>query len=58
MSVDPRGLLDQRVLIIGKGNSAFETADNLIETPTLIHVAGPTRSGWPGGPITSGTCAR
>ncbi|GAA0470101.1 pyridine nucleotide-disulfide oxidoreductase [Paractinoplanes deccanensis] len=42
MPVDPRDFLDQRVLIIGKGNSAFETADNLIETTTLIHVAGPS----------------
>ncbi|XVV08471.1 NAD(P)-binding domain-containing protein [Actinoplanes sp. CA-131856] len=42
MPVDPQNFLDQRVLIIGKGNSAFETADNLIETTTLIHVAGPS----------------
>ncbi len=42
MSVDPRDFLDQRVLIIGKGNSAFETADNLMETTTVIHVAGPS----------------
>jgi thioredoxin reductase len=48
MSVDPRGFVDQRVLIIGKGNSAFETADNLMETTTLIHVAGPgpIRMAW------------
>jgi thioredoxin reductase len=31
----------QRVLIVGKGNSAFETADNLTETAAVIHVAGP-----------------
>lgn len=37
VSVDPRDFTDQRVLIIGKGNSAFETADNLMETTTLIH---------------------
>ncbi|GIF05530.1 NAD(P)-binding domain-containing protein [Actinoplanes siamensis] len=42
MSVDPRDYLDQRVLIIGKGNSAFETADNLMETTTVIHLAGPS----------------
>ncbi|WP_436535094.1 NAD(P)-binding domain-containing protein [Actinoplanes sp. HUAS TT8] len=42
MSVDPRDFLDQRVLIIGKGNSAFETADNLMETTSVIHVAGPS----------------
>ncbi|MFI5957598.1 NAD(P)-binding domain-containing protein [Cryptosporangium sp. NPDC051539] len=48
MPIDPRGFLDQRVLIIGKGNSAFETADALMETTTLIHVAGPSsvRMAW------------
>jgi thioredoxin reductase len=48
MPVDPRDFLDQRVLIIGKGNSAFETAENLMETTTLIHVAGPSavRMAW------------
>ena len=48
MSVDPRDYLDQRVLILGKGNSAFETAENLMETTTLIHVAGPSsvRMAW------------
>jgi thioredoxin reductase len=48
MPVDPRDFLDQRVLVIGKGNSAFETAENLMETTTLIHVAGPgsVRMAW------------
>jgi thioredoxin reductase len=41
VSVDPRDFTDQRVLIIGKGNSALETAGNLIETAAVIHVAGP-----------------
>jgi cation diffusion facilitator CzcD-associated flavoprotein CzcO len=41
VSVNPQDFADQRVLIIGKGNSAFETADNLIETAAVIHVAGP-----------------
>lgn len=41
VSVNPGDFTDQRVLIIGKGNSAFETADNLIETAAVIHVAGP-----------------
>ena len=41
VSVEPEDFLDQRVLIIGKGNSAFETADNLMETAAVIHVAGP-----------------
>jgi thioredoxin reductase len=41
VSVDPDDFTGQRVLIIGRGNSAFETADNLIETASVIHVAGP-----------------
>ncbi|MFI6348331.1 NAD(P)-binding domain-containing protein [Streptomyces sp. NPDC050560] len=41
VTVDPEDFTDQRVLIIGRGNSAFETADNLIETAAVIHVAGP-----------------
>jgi thioredoxin reductase len=46
--VDPRDFTDQRVLIIGKGNSALETADNLVETAAVIHVAGPgsLRMAW------------
>ena len=48
VSVNPRDFVDQRVLIIGKGNSGFETADNLIETAAVIHVAGPSsiRMAW------------
>src|SRR5499427_2559177 len=41
VSVNPGDFVDQRVLIIGKGNSAFETADSLMETAAVIHVAGP-----------------
>ncbi|GAA4198028.1 NAD(P)-binding domain-containing protein [Microbispora amethystogenes] len=41
VSVDPADYTNKRVLIIGKANSAFETADNLIETAAVIHVAGP-----------------
>ena len=40
VTTDPRDFLDQRVLIIGTGNSAFETADNLVATAAVIHVAG------------------
>lgn len=40
-STDPEDYVDQRVLVIGKGNSAFETADNLIEKAAVVHVAGP-----------------
>jgi thioredoxin reductase len=48
VSVDPRDFVNQRVLIIGKGNSAFETANNLVETASVIHVAGPSsvRFAW------------
>ena len=42
VSVDPEDFANQRVLIIGKGNSGFETADNLVATASLIHVASPT----------------
>lgn len=42
ISVEPEDFANQRVLIIGKGNSAFETADNLVATTSLIHVASPT----------------
>ncbi|WP_367127340.1 NAD(P)-binding domain-containing protein [Saccharothrix sp. HUAS TT1] len=41
VSVDPADFTGQKVLIIGRGNSAFETADNLVETAAVIHVAGP-----------------
>ncbi|MFI0373290.1 NAD(P)-binding domain-containing protein [Actinomadura sp. 1N219] len=40
-STDPAEYVDKRVLILGKGNSAFETAENLIESAAVIHVAGP-----------------
>jgi thioredoxin reductase len=48
VSVDPGDFADQRVLVIGKGNSGFETADNLIESAAVIHVAGPEsiRMAW------------
>lgn len=41
VSVDPAHFRGRRVLIIGKGNSGFETADNLIDSAATIHVAGP-----------------
>lgn len=40
-SKDPAHYTGQRVLILGKGNSAFETADRLIETAAILHVASP-----------------
>ncbi len=42
VSVEPQDFVNQRVLVVGKGNSGFETADNLIGTAALIHVASPT----------------
>jgi thioredoxin reductase len=42
VSVDPNDFIDQKVMIIGKGNSAFETADNLIETAAVLHVCSPS----------------
>jgi len=41
VSTDPQEFTGKKVFIIGKGNSAFETADNLIEHAAIIHVAGP-----------------
>lgn len=46
--VDPRDFQNQRVLIIGKGNSAFETADRIIEAAATIHLCSPNpvRFAW------------
>ena len=41
VSVDPEDFVNQRVLILGNGSSALETADNLIPTAALLHVASP-----------------
>ncbi|MEL6161091.1 MAG: NAD(P)-binding domain-containing protein [Cyanobacteria bacterium J06623_5] len=48
MSIDPDEYRNQRVLVIGKGNSGFETADHLVSTTALIHVASPEpiRMAW------------
>lgn len=48
ISIVPEKFQDQDVLIIGKGNSAFETADNLIPTAAKIHLASPNaiRMAW------------
>ncbi|MGW6442569.1 NAD(P)-binding domain-containing protein [Lentzea sp. NPDC055074] len=45
---DPESFTGQRVLVIGKGNSGFETADALVEHAAVIHVAGPhsVRLAW------------
>jgi thioredoxin reductase len=41
MPIDPDQFEGQRVLILGKGNSAFETADNLVDTAALLHLVSP-----------------
>ena len=41
MPTEPEGFRGQRVLIVGKGNSAFETANNLIETAASLHLVSP-----------------
>lgn len=48
VSVDPADFRNQRVLVIGKGNSGFETADNLIGAAAVIHIASPhpLRMAW------------
>lgn len=40
-SVDRQDFINQRVLILGKGNSAFETANHLIPAARTITVCGP-----------------
>ena len=41
VDVDPQTFVNQRVLILGKGNSAFEIAELLTETTAMIHVCSP-----------------
>ncbi len=41
VSVDPNDFLGQRVLILGKGNSAFETADSLMAVTSITHLVSP-----------------
>ncbi len=40
-SIEPKHYINKRILIIGKGNSAFETADHLIGVATKIHLCSP-----------------
>jgi thioredoxin reductase len=40
-SIDPQVYVNKRVLVVGKGNSAFEAADNLVETAAAIHILSP-----------------
>lgn len=41
VSLDPADFVDQKVLIIGKGNSAFEVADVLLDSAAIVHLASP-----------------
>ncbi|KXK59078.1 pyridine nucleotide-disulfide oxidoreductase [Micromonospora rosaria] len=41
MSTDPADYAGQRVLILGKGNSAFETASAILGHAAMVHVASP-----------------
>jgi thioredoxin reductase len=41
MSIDKEDYINKRVLILGKGNSAFETADHLIPYASMIHISSP-----------------
>ncbi len=41
MSVDPKDFTGQTVLILGKGNSALETANNLLAHASYIHLSSP-----------------
>jgi thioredoxin reductase len=46
--INPKAYTNKRVLIVGKGNSAFETANNLVETAAVIHICSPesVRFAW------------
>jgi len=42
MPIEPSGFENQRVLVLGKGNSGFETVDKLIPTAAMIHILSPS----------------
>jgi thioredoxin reductase len=48
MDTDPLAYAGQRVLVIGKGNSAFETASAILGQASMIHLASrqPVRLAW------------
>ncbi|KAG9483412.1 hypothetical protein GDO78_009367 [Eleutherodactylus coqui] len=43
ISTDPSDFMGQSVLILGRGNSAFETADNILGSTNFIHMIGRSR---------------
>lgn len=48
MSIEPKDYANQRVLIIGKGNSAFEAAHAMLGHAAMVHLASrrPLRLAW------------
>lgn len=42
VTMDPAAFAGLRVLVIGKGNSALEFVEEIIDAPAVIHVASPT----------------
>lgn len=44
--LEPEQYQDQRVLILGKGNAAFETANALIAQARVIHICSPDSVKW------------
>ncbi|WP_394749617.1 NAD(P)-binding domain-containing protein [Spongiimicrobium salis] len=46
--IDPKKYTNKRVMIVGKGNSALETADSLVEHAAVIHLISPNpiRLAW------------
>ncbi|WP_271215604.1 NAD(P)-binding domain-containing protein [Streptosporangium carneum] len=48
MEVDPAAFAGQRVLVVGKGNSAFETASAILGHAAMVHLASrrPLRLAW------------
>ncbi|XP_069510476.1 FAD-dependent oxidoreductase domain-containing protein 2 [Ambystoma mexicanum] len=43
VSVEPEDFTGQTVLILGRGNAAFETADNILGTANFLHLLGRSR---------------
>ncbi|UII24656.1 NAD(P)-binding domain-containing protein [Fulvivirga maritima] len=41
VTLDKKEFENKKVLVLGKGNSGFETADYLIDTASLIHISSP-----------------
>ncbi|XP_069087281.1 FAD-dependent oxidoreductase domain-containing protein 2 [Pleurodeles waltl] len=43
VSVDPKDFAGQTVLVLGRGNAAFETADNILGVTNFLHMLGRSR---------------